>query len=106
MKKNTHPEYKNIKVTCLCGNVMDLKSTSGNFNVELCYKCHPFYTGEQKIVDTANRVKSFTQKSEIAKKMKSEMLKKKEKKENKNENKNKKENNILTLRDMMNALEK
>ncbi|KPJ67318.1 MAG: 50S ribosomal protein L31 [Coxiella sp. DG_40] len=64
MKKDIHPQYKEIKVTCSCGNTFTTKSTLNNDNlaIEICSKCHPFYTGKQKLVDTAGRVDKFKQK--------------------------------------------
>ena len=64
MKKETHPEYKEIKVTCSCGNTFITESTLNNdkLNIEICSKCHPFYTGQQKLVDTAGRVDKFKKK--------------------------------------------
>ena len=63
MKKNTHPKYPEINVTCSCGNVFTTQSTAGNdLNIEVCSQCHPFYTGKQKIVYTAGRVEKFKQK--------------------------------------------
>ena len=63
MKKNTHPKYPEINVTCSCGNVFTTKSTAGkDLSIEVCSQCHPFYTGKQKIVDTAGRVEKFKQK--------------------------------------------
>ena len=63
MKEGIHPEYKAIKVTCSCGNVFETRSTLGkDLLLEVCSKCHPFYTGKQKIVDTAGRVDRFQQK--------------------------------------------
>lgn len=63
MKQGIHPEYKEIKVTCSCGNTFETRSTSGrDLLLEVCSKCHPFYTGKQKIVDTAGRVDRFQQK--------------------------------------------
>jgi len=106
MKKNIHPEYKKVEVVCLCGNKMELYSTVDNIHVELCYKCHPFYTGEQKIVDTANRVKRFTEQSKNAEKKKEYTEKQKEKKDLKKGITSEKQKGkpILTLRDMMDAL--
>ena len=58
-----HPEYKEIAVTCSCGNAFKTSSTLGrDLKVEVCSSCHPFYTGKQKIVDTAGRVEKFRQK--------------------------------------------
>jgi large subunit ribosomal protein L31 len=63
MKQGIHPEYKEIKVTCSCGEVFTTRSTAGkDLLLEVCSKCHPFYTGKQKIVDTAGRVDRFQQK--------------------------------------------
>ena len=63
MKKEIHPTYNKITATCSCGNVMELKSTLKNdINVEICSNCHPFYTGQQKIVDTGGRVQRFEKK--------------------------------------------
>jgi large subunit ribosomal protein L31 len=63
MKEGIHPEYKEIKVNCSCGNSFVTRSTSGKeLHLEICSKCHPFYTGKQKVVDTAGRVDSFTKK--------------------------------------------
>ncbi len=63
MKPKIHPEYKEITVTCSCGNTFKTRSTLGkDLHVEVCSSCHPFYTGKQKIVDTAGRVEKFRQK--------------------------------------------
>lgn len=63
MKKDIHPKYyKNTKVTCACGNEFVVGSTLEKINVELCHLCHPFYTGKQKLVDTARRVEKFQEK--------------------------------------------
>lgn len=63
MKQAIHPEYKEITVTCSCGNTFQTRSTVGrNLNLDVCSACHPFYTGKQKIVDTAGRVDRFRQK--------------------------------------------
>jgi large subunit ribosomal protein L31 len=63
MKQGIHPEYNAIKVTCSCGNTFETRSTLGkDLLLEVCSKCHPFYTGKQKIVDTAGRVDRFQQK--------------------------------------------
>ena len=60
MKPEIHPEYAEINVTCACGNTFKTRSTLGHdLNVEICSQCHPFYTGKQKIVDTAGRVGKF-----------------------------------------------
>ncbi|MEA3272742.1 MAG: 50S ribosomal protein L31 [Patescibacteria group bacterium] len=88
MKKDTHPEYhKKAKITCACGNVIEVGSTMDKIDVELCSNCHPFYTGKQKLVDTARRVEKFRekiQKKEVAKAVRkgrtSKTAKRKEKK--------------------------
>lgn len=59
MKKDIHPDYVDCKITCLCGNEIATKSTKSAINVEICAACHPFYTGQQKIMDTAGRVDRF-----------------------------------------------
>lgn len=63
MKADIHPAYKEIKVNCSCGNTFTVNSTLGkDLHVEICSACHPFYTGQQKIIDTAGRVDRFKQK--------------------------------------------
>lgn len=63
MKADTHPNYTEVTVSCSCGNKFKTRSTTGkDMNIEVCSKCHPFYTGKQKIVDTAGRVEKFRQK--------------------------------------------
>ncbi len=63
MKEKIHPAYKEIDVTCSCGNTFKTRSTLGKaLTIEVCANCHPFYTGKQKIVDTAGRVERFRQK--------------------------------------------
>lgn len=64
MKPEIHPNYHEVNVTCSCGNKFTTKSAMGKteFNIEVCSECHPFYTGKQKIVDSAGRVDKFTQK--------------------------------------------
>ena len=60
MKPDIHPRYEEITVTCACGNIFRTRSTyEGDLHVEVCSSCHPFYTGQQKIVDTAGRVEKF-----------------------------------------------
>ena len=60
MKKDIHPAYHDdAKISCACGNVVTVGSTQESILVELCSKCHPFYTGKQKLVDTAGRVERF-----------------------------------------------
>ena len=63
MKPEIHPEYQEVEVACSCGNKFTTRSTLGKpLHVEVCAACHPFYTGKQKIVDTAGRVEKFRQK--------------------------------------------
>jgi large subunit ribosomal protein L31 len=63
MKAGIHPNYKEVAVTCSCGSTFVTRSTLGKdkLHVEVCSSCHPFYTGKQKIVDTAGRVEKFRQ---------------------------------------------
>lgn len=62
MKKDIHPEYKQTTIRCACGNEMEIGSTKENISVEICSKCHPFYTGKQKLVDSAGRIERFRRK--------------------------------------------
>ena len=63
MKAEIHPDYQEITVTCSCGYTLQTRSTMGKpLHIEVCSVCHPFYTGKQKIVDTAGRVEKFRQK--------------------------------------------
>ena len=59
MKEGLHPNYKTAKVVCACGNVIETRSTRGDFHVEICANCHPFFTGKQKLMDTAGRIEKF-----------------------------------------------
>jgi len=69
MKKEIHPEYyATAEVKCACGNTLSVGSTIEKFDVEICSACHPFFTGEEKIVDTAGRVEKFKQRQAAAKK--------------------------------------
>ena len=62
MKEGIHPAYKEITVTCSCGNTFKTRSALGkDLHIEVCSACHPFYTGKQKILDTAGRVEKFRQ---------------------------------------------
>ncbi len=62
MKKGIHPKYVETTITCACGNVIQTRATQENIKVELCSDCHPFFTGKQKLVDTAGRVERFQRK--------------------------------------------
>lgn len=60
MQHDIHPKYEEIEVTCSCGNKFKTRSTTGqNLHIEICSKCHPFFTGQQKMIDTAGRVERF-----------------------------------------------
>ncbi len=59
MKKDIHPNYEESVIRCACGEVIETKSTKKDIHVEICSKCHPFYTGKQKLVDTGGRVDRF-----------------------------------------------
>jgi len=104
MKRNIHPKYnKSLKIVCSCGNTFETGSTLEieTLNVELCSKCHPFYTGEQKIVDTDNVVKKFEERAQKAAAM--SFRSKKEKMEARKQKKSTKvmSSSTLTLKDML-----
>ncbi len=65
MRKDIHPEYYTVQVHCACGNTFETRSTAKELRVEICSACHPFYTGKQKLVDTAGRVEKYRQKYNI-----------------------------------------
>lgn len=67
MKPKIHPDYKPAKITCACGNVIETRSTVENIKVEICSNCHPFFTGKQKLIDTAGRVERFRRKYKLDK---------------------------------------
>ncbi len=60
MKADTHPDYNMTTITCACGTVYNVRSTKQNLRIGICAACHPFFTGQQKFVDTAGRVEKFT----------------------------------------------
>jgi large subunit ribosomal protein L31 len=62
MKQGIHPEYKQAKIICSCGHMVETRSTVPNIHVEICSECHPFYTGKQKFLDSAGRVEKFRRK--------------------------------------------
>ena len=64
MKKDIHPDYAETTITCACGHVLEVGSTKSDIRVEICSKCHPFFTGKQKLVDTAGRIERFRRKYE------------------------------------------
>ena len=59
MKDKIHPKYQETTITCLCGNVIHTRSTKSSIRVEICASCHPFFTGKQKLIDSAGRVEKF-----------------------------------------------
>ena len=65
MKDGIHPKYEMTKITCACGNVIETRSTIRDIKVEICSACHPFFTGKQKLVDTAGRIERFRKKYNI-----------------------------------------
>lgn len=69
VKKDIHPPYyADAEIRCACGNIMHLGSTQKNVGVEICSACHPFYTGKEKLIDTAGRVEKFEKRRAAAKK--------------------------------------
>jgi large subunit ribosomal protein L31 len=62
VKKGIHPAYGPSRIVCVCGNIIETRSTVKDFHVEICSNCHPFFTGKQKLVDTAGRVERFRRK--------------------------------------------
>ena len=67
MKENLHPKYEKTTITCACGNVIETSSTKKDIHVEICSKCHPFFTGKQKLVDTGGRVDRFNKRFNLGK---------------------------------------
>ncbi len=65
MKEGIHPNYEITKIKCVCGNEIETRSTVKNINVEICSACHPFFTGKQKLVDTAGRIDRFNKRYNI-----------------------------------------
>ncbi len=103
MKKDIHPKYShNVKVTCSCGNTFETGSTLEEIMTELCSSCHPFYTGEQKIVDTDNLVSKFQERAEKSNKISFRSKKEKmEKRRSRMEKKEEQRGAPLTLKDML-----
>jgi len=96
MKKTIHPHYYNeAKVSCACGNTFTTGSTKPFISVEVCFRCHPFYTGEQRFIDTQGRIDIFTKKQQIAQAYRKKMTDKKQKKVEKEEKRPK------TLRELL-----
>ena len=67
MKKGIHPRYEIAEITCSCGNVIRTKTTAKKLEVEICSACHPFFTGTQKMVDTAGRIERFKKRYNLEK---------------------------------------
>lgn len=67
MKEGIHPVYKETEIRCACGNVIKTKSTKSELSVDVCSKCHPFFTGQQRFVDTGGRVGKFERRLESVK---------------------------------------
>lgn len=98
MKANIHPQYfPNAQVVCACGNTFTIGSTQQSIHVELCSKCHPFYTGEQKFVDTANLIDKFKTRVKKAEEYKAHVVQK-------NEEKKARDNAPKTLAEMLAGL--
>ncbi|PIR40332.1 MAG: 50S ribosomal protein L31 [Candidatus Zambryskibacteria bacterium CG10_big_fil_rev_8_21_14_0_10_34_34] len=77
MKKEIHPEYYiDAKVSCLCGNKFTVGATKKEIKVEICSKCHPFFTGNEKVIDSAGRVEKFKARREAASKKTKSKVKK------------------------------
>ena len=62
MKKDIHPKYYDMKIKCMCGNEIETRTSKQEMSVEICSACHPFYTGQQKLIDTEGRVERFNRK--------------------------------------------
>jgi large subunit ribosomal protein L31 len=67
MKEGIHPKYEKTVVRCACGNEIETRSTKENMRVDICSKCHPFFTGKQKLVDTGGRVDRFNKRFNLSK---------------------------------------
>jgi len=67
MKQKIHPKYHDTTITCACGNVIQTRSTVKDLKVEICSNCHPFFTGKQKLIDTAGRVEKYLRKYNLKK---------------------------------------
>ena len=73
MKKKIHPEYKDATIVCVCGEVIHTRSTQANIKVDICSKCHPFFTGQQRLVDSAGMVDKFQKRYVKIKRKKDEL---------------------------------
>lgn len=98
MKSDIHPKwFPEAQVVCACGNMFTIGSTKPNIRVEICYKCHPFFTGQMKFVDTLGRVEKFQQKQKAAQATAQILAQKKKKKEEQK----REERHPKTLREML-----
>lgn len=98
MKADIHPKwYPEAEVVCACGNIFTIGSTKDKIRVEICHKCHPFFTGEMKYVDTLGRVEKFQQKQTKAKVTYAKLVEKKKKKQEKE----REDRQPKTLREML-----
>lgn len=97
MKANIHPQYFETQVSCVCGHKFVTGSTQAEIHVELCGNCHPFYTGEQRFVDSASRIQKFQKKQNLAKTFISQKVKKVEEQK-------KRDQGPKTLREMLESL--
>ncbi len=98
MKAAIHPKYNHqAQVICVCGNKFTVGSTKDVIHVELCYQCHPFYTGQDRFVDTGSRISRFQEKRDQAQVHKAQVTKKKEEKR-------KQQEGPKTLREMLQSL--
>jgi large subunit ribosomal protein L31 len=102
MKKDIHPVYNKITVTCNCGNKFETGSTAEAISVEICSKCHPFWTGAQRFIDTEKRVDKFKRKQELGE---SERKKRIQKIKEKVQKEKEKEDTPKTLKDMLKAMQ-
>jgi large subunit ribosomal protein L31 len=80
MKKDIHPQYNQAEVSCACGNTFKVGSVLKKIDIEICNECHPFYSGKEKIIDTAGRVERFNKKREMAAVPKKKKIRKKNEK--------------------------
>jgi large subunit ribosomal protein L31 len=102
MKKTGHPKYYgDAIVSCSCGNTFTFGSTIKEFSVEICSKCHPFYTGEMKFIDTLGRVDKFEKKTKKADKLRSKLQDKKDKKKKREDDR---QQQPKTLKEMLQAI--
>lgn len=100
MKQAIHPQYfENAQVICVCGNRFTIGSTQETIHIELCNKCHPFYTGEQRFVDSASRIQKFQQKQTQAAAHQAQRVKKQEEQK-------KRQEGPKTLREMLTEMGK